>query len=151
MNKYREFKERTQNEFNNFPIGFAFNSEQFEESKKKLGVKDNSELVKIGCNGFIRKADRVKFHKMISSQNEEYDRLILEDTEGNGFIADIFKYELPNHEFGYTWDLEDTLDALDLTKEKVMSDKKYFNGINNALKEIYNAELTKDGYVVELD
>ena len=53
--------------------------------------------------------------------------------------------------FGYTWDLEDTLDALDLTKEKVMSDKKYFNGINNALKEIYNAELTKDGYVMELD
>ena len=88
---------------------------------------------------------------MISSQNEEYDRLILEDTEGNGFIADMFKYELPNHEFGYTWDLEDTLDALDLTKEKVMSDKKYFNGINNALKEIYNAELTKDGYVMELD
>lgn len=151
MNKYREFKERTQNEFNNFPIGFAFTSEQFEESKKKLGVKDNSELVKIGYNGFIRKTDRVKFHKMISSQNEEYDRLILEDTKGNGFIADMFKYELPNHEFGYTWDLEDTLDALDLTKEKVMSDKKYFNGINNALKEIYNAELTKDGYVMELD
>ena len=151
MNKYREFKEKTQNEFNNFPIGFAFTSKQFEESKKKLGVKDNSELVKIGCNAFIRKADRVKFHKMISSQNEEYDRLILEDIEGNGFIADMFKYELPNHEFGYTWDLEDTLDALDLTKEKVMSDKKYFNGINNALKEIYNAELTKDGYVMELD
>lgn len=150
MNKYEEYKDNRQKEINEFPIGFAFSDEQFEKMKEKLNVKSNKELISIGYNGFIRKSDKEEYIKLLKKGDEDFNRLISEDTNGEGFIADMFKYELPNHEFGYTWNLEDTLDALNLTKENVINDKKYFNGINIALREIYNAELLPEGYVTEL-
>ena len=112
---YREFKERTQNEFNSLPLMFAFSNKQFEEGKKKLDVKDDKELVSIGGGGFIKKVDAHLLDEMINRHNKEYEELMQNDE----FVYSAFYYELGNHEFCITLDPTDTLAALCLTVEEM--------------------------------
>ncbi len=46
--------------------------------------------------------------------------------------------ELANNEFGYTYELDETLDALGLTLDKVKADKRLRKGLNKALKKYYD-------------
>ena len=62
------------------------------------------------------------------------ENAIAADTTGDGFIFDMFVYELANHEYCITYDLEDTLDALGLTPEEVNADKRLSHGLNKAIK-----------------
>ena len=117
---YREFKERTQKEFNTLPLMFAFSNEQFEEGKKKLCVKDDKELVSIGGGGFIKKVDAHLLDEMINRHNKEYKELMQDDE----FLYSAFYYELGNHEYCITLDPEDTLEALCLTAEEVADDPR---------------------------
>ena len=66
---------------------------------------------------------------------EEQKKLIEEDTTGDGFIYSMFKYELANHEYGYTYDLEDTLRALGLTYEEVQEKPNLKKGLERALED----------------
>ena len=128
---YREFKERTQNEFNSLPLMFAFSNKQFEEGKKKLGVKDNQELYSIGGGGFIRKIDAPLLDEMTDRHNKEYEELMQNDE----FAYSAFYYELGNHEFCITLDPEDTLDALCLTVEEVKNDPRLMKIFLKAKKD----------------
>ena len=89
---YREFKERTQNEFNSLPLMFAFSNKQFEEGKAKLCVKDDKELVSIGGGGFIKKVDAHLLDEMIDRHNKEFEQLMQDDE----FAYSAFYYELGN-------------------------------------------------------
>ena len=53
-------------------------------------------------------------------------------------IKDMFAAELANNEFGYTYELDETLDALGLTLDKVKADKRLRKGLNKALKKYYD-------------
>ena len=117
---YREFKERKQKEFNTLPLMYAFSNEQFEEGKKKLCVKDDKELVRIGGGGFIKKVDAHLLDEMINRHNKEYEELMQNDE----FVYSAFYYELGNHEYCITLDPEDTLEALCLTAEEVADDPR---------------------------
>ena len=56
METYQELRTRQQKEVDALPLGFAFSEKQFEEMKAKLGVKENSELYRLGSTGgFYRK------------------------------------------------------------------------------------------------
>lgn len=112
---YREFKERTQNEFNSLPLMFAFSNKQFEEGKAKLGVKDDKELISIGGGGFIKKVDVHLLDEMIDRHNKEYEELMQNDE----FVYSAFYYELSNHEFCITLDPTDALVSLCLTVEEM--------------------------------
>ena len=58
METYQELRTRQQKEVDALPLGFAFSEKQFEEMKAKLGVKENSELYRLGnTGGFYRKID----------------------------------------------------------------------------------------------
>lgn len=46
--------------------------------------------------------------------------------------------ELANHEYGYTYELDDTLETLNLTLEEIKADKRLRSGLNAALKKYYN-------------
>ena len=59
---------------------------------------------------------------------------ISNDTTGDGFIYDMFNYELANHEYSYTWDVSDTLNELGFTIDYVKSNKNVLNGLLKALK-----------------
>lgn len=48
----------------------------------------------------------------------------------------MFCYELANHEYGYTYDLDPTLDALGLTIEEVRQNERLLHGLEEARKEV---------------
>jgi hypothetical protein len=139
MNKYEELKLKQQKEFNAFPIKFAFTKEQFDKAMFELGLTpDDTDKIYRVSDGFIRKTDSKAFNEMWDRFESEQERAMNEDKDGTGYIYDMFEYELANHEYGYTYDLRDTLDCLDLTLPQIKADKRLRTGLNKALKKYYD-------------
>ena len=136
MNAYQEMKDRQQKEFDAFPIGAAFSNQQFQQMMKKWGltVNDTDKICSIGGGCYIRKTDKEALRDLINRLNKEKQDAIAADTTGDGFIFDMFVYELANHEYCITYDLEDTLDALGLTTEQINTDKRLTHSLNKAIK-----------------
>ena len=137
MNKYYELKQKQEKERNDFPMFFAFNKKQFNEGMEKLGLDSNDidKIYNIGYGGFIRKKDSEKFTGLFDKHNNEMQTFINSDTTGEGFVFDMFRYELANHEYIITCSLADTLDALDLTLEEVNNNKLLLKGLKLAKKD----------------
>lgn len=139
MNKYAELKAKQQEEFNALPIGFAFGNEQFGKMMKDWGLdpeKDRDKICSIGFNGFVQKKDLEQFRETRKRHNAEMKAAIAADKTGGGFIYQMFLYELKNHEYGYTGDSEDTLDALGYTEEQVQADERLNRGFTKAKAKI---------------
>ncbi len=137
MNAYQLLKNRQQKEFNAFPLGAAFSKEQFAEMMQKWGLTENDtdKIISIGYGCFIRKSDRERFDEMNARLNKEMQDAIAADKTGDGFICDMFYYELANHEYCITYDLEETFDALGLTETQVNADKRLLRGLEKARKK----------------
>lgn len=135
-NTYKTLKDQHAKEFNEFPMQFAFSNEQFKEGMKKLGLKETEthKVYSFGGGGFYRRTDSKALGEMIERHNREMNEAIENDQTGEGYIFDMFDYELANHEFGYTWDLEPTLDALGLTMDEVKANERLLHGLNLAKK-----------------
>jgi hypothetical protein len=135
-NSYLVLKKKQQEEVNNFPMAFAFNEKQFEEAMEKLGLKktDTHKVYSFGGGGIYRRTDSEALRNMFDRHEKEMKEAIDNDSTGEGFIFDMFNYELANHEFGYTWDSEPTLEALGLTMEEVQANEKLLHGFNKAKK-----------------
>ena len=136
MNAYQQMKDCQQKEFDAFPIGAAFSNKQFEEMMQKWGltVNDTDKICSLGAGTYIRKTDKEALCALINRLNKEKQDAIAADTTGDGFIFDMFVYELANHEYCITYDLEETLDALGLTVEEIKADKRLHYGLNKAIK-----------------
>lgn len=137
MNKYNTLREKQQKEVNEFPMFFAFSEKQFEEGMKSLGLEpgDVKKIYKLGnTGGFFRKSDSEALHAMFDRHNKEMEDSIAADETGEGFIFDMFNYELANHEYGYTRDPEPTLDALGMTMEEIKADSRLLHGWKMAVK-----------------
>ena len=141
-NKYAEVKNKHQERVNKFPMKFFFSEKQFEEAMNGLGfTKDETnKVLSIPGGGIIRKTDAEAYRKMFEEIELEEKRNIEADKDGTGYIADMFEYELNNHEYGYTYNAEPALEALGLTFEQVKNNKKLLNGFNIALKKIKEFE-----------
>ena len=138
MMTYRQLKEKHQAEVNAFPLGAAFSDKQFKEMMAKWGLteKDTDKIYAFGSTGcFYRKSDAAAFHEMCNRHEKERQAAIESDTTGDGYIYQMFAYELSNQEYGYTGSFDDTFDALDLTYEQIIDDKKLRRGLNKALKQ----------------
>ncbi len=137
MNAYQEMIMKHQAEFNNFPMFFAFNQQQFSDGMQKLGLdpSDTKSIFSFGVGGFYRKSDAPLLHEMLDRQHQELAAAIAADQTGDGFIYDMFDCELSNHEYGYTQDLSDTLQALNLTPEEVNADPRYIHALTKAARE----------------
>ena len=150
-NLYEIMKEKHQKEFDEFPVAFAFSDEQFKEGMKKLGLNENDidKVCSIGNGGFIKKTDAKAFNEMFKRFDKEMKKAIENDKNGTGFIKDMFYYELGNHEYIYTYELEETIDALDLTMEEIEKNENLRKGLQLARKEYleeYNKPKTKKSY-----
>ena len=137
MNKYQELKESQSKRINSFPMFFAFTKSSSADGMKKFGLKETEtdKIVSIGSGGYIKKESVQDFKDMINSFENERQEAIKADTTGEGFIYDMFLYELRNHEYCYTGTVEDTLDALGMTFEEIEKDKALLNGLVLAKKE----------------
>lgn len=143
MNRYAELRQRQQEEFNALPLGFAFGQKQFDEMMRGWGLdpeKDTDKIYSIGAGGYVQKKDAELLHETHKRLDEEMEAAIAADETGEGFIYEMFLYELDNHEFGYTMDTEDTLDALGYTAEQVLADPRLKRGIEKAVTEICKRE-----------
>lgn len=138
MNQYNVLRTRQQKEIDAFPFMFAFSQKQFDEGMIRLGLKptDTDKIYSIGGGGYIRKTDSAAMHEMLDRHAAEMQAAIDADETGEGFVKDMFLYELDNHEFSYTYDMEPALDALGLTMEQVANDRKLSNGLYLARRVI---------------
>lgn len=146
-NRYEELKQRQQKEFNQLPLGFAFCEKQFNEMMKGWGLdpeKDIDKIYRIPGGGFIQKKDHTLFHETMNKHYRETREAIEADPDGTGFVCEMFVYELDNHEYGYTGELGDTLDALGIEWEKILTSKKFLTGLKKAQQIILNRELSGD-------
>ena len=137
MNKYTELKNKQQKEINAFPLGAAFNNEQFAEMMHKWGLTENDtdKIYHIGGGCYIRRSDHTAFHEMLDRHEREREAAIAADTKGDGYIYDMFYTELANHEYCITCDLTDTIYALGLSVDEINADKRLLHGLNKAVKQ----------------
>lgn len=139
MNQYQEMMDRQQQEFNALPLGFAFGQKQFDKMMEGWGLhpeRDIGKISSIGAGGYLQKKDVELLRRTRARHQKELEAAIEEDRTGAGFIYQMFFYELANHEYGYTRDAEDTLDALGYTIEQVQADQRLRRGFERACKEI---------------
>ena len=138
MNRYMELKQRQQAEFNAFPMQFAFSERQFAESMAALGLEptDTDKIYSAPGGGFYRREDSHRLQEMTNRFDRELAEAIAADTTGEGFIYEMFLYELDNHEYGYTGDTEEALDTLGYTAAEVLGDSRLKRGIEKAVTEI---------------
>lgn len=138
MNKYSELKKRHQNRINALPLMFAFSQQQFKEGMARWGLteKDTDKIYKLGATGgFYQRKDSTLIFSAFEQNEQEMAAAIAADPDGTGFIKDMFLYEIANHEYCITYDLEPTLDALNLTEDDVMNDERLLNGSKLATRE----------------
>ena len=135
-NQYRMLKARQQEEFNAFPKFFAFSHEQFAEGMRKLGLdpKETDKISALGdTGGFFRKTDVPALKAMFERHHSEIKEAIEADKRGDGFIYDMFAYELANHEYCYTEDPSEALQALRLTPEDIENNPKMRRALKRAM------------------
>jgi hypothetical protein len=133
---YGEFRKAERDAINALPIEFAFSKEQFEQGMKNLGltVDDKDKVCAMPfCGGFIRKTDTKTVIDTFIFYSRELDRLMLDDD----FAVDAIRYELDNHEYGYTGDPSDALEALGLPRSISELDDRMKSLFSKATKLCY--------------
>lgn len=139
MKKYAEMRQRQQKELNALPLGFAFSNQQFSEMMEAWGLdsqKDLDKIYRLPGGGFVQKKYHALLHETMDRHDGELQAAIAEDTTGDGFIYQMFFRELANHEYGYTKDYAETLDALGYTLEEVQADKRLIHGLEKAARRL---------------
>jgi hypothetical protein len=143
MNRYKALKEKHQQEVNTFPMRFAFSDKQFEEGMRELGLspEDTDKIYALpGTGGFYKRTDAPTLHEMFDRHEKERQEAIAGDQTGDGYIFDMFYYELGNHEYCYTGSTEQTLDYLDFTMDEINKDKRLKHGLEKAKKAQWEAD-----------
>lgn len=133
---YQQLVDKQQKEVNEFPLGAAYNKKQFEEMMAKWNLKptDTDQITTIMNGVFIRKSDIPAYIELVNKLHNETQKAIKNDETGDGFVYQMFAYELDNHEYSVTYGLEETLDALGYTIEDIQNDRKLSHGLKKALK-----------------
>lgn len=135
MCKYLELKKENQKKFDEFAKNniywiFAFSENEFKKRLDELNLKPE-ELTSIGAGGFIKKCNIKAYNDLSKSLTNEIEQIKDNDDE----LKKAFIYELANHEYCITYDLDDTLDALGLTREEMQENIKLALIMNDAIIE----------------
>lgn len=131
MESYLDMKARHEKEINEFPFGFAFSNEQFKEMMEKWGLTENDtdKILSIGMGGYIRKIDKENMQNLFKRHKEEKEKGYKNDQ----FLQSAIEYELGNHEYIITYDLEPTLSALGYSID-ILQNKRFKNILEKAKK-----------------
>ena len=90
MMTMKELKQKQQAEFDAFPLGFAFNKEQFQQMMEKWGlsVNDTDKIFSIGGGGYVRKQDAEALIAM-SKRHKEERKILRKELKAAKLIAGI--------------------------------------------------------------
>ena len=140
MNKYKELRDRQRKEYEAIPKAFVFTNEDFPKAMKALGLKPDEfdKVATIGYGCLMRKESAAEFEGLSKKHRQEFFNEISEDTSGDGFIYDMFVYELAKHDFCVSYDSTDALDALGFTLEYVFLDNALRHGYTKAVQYFEN-------------
>ena len=72
---------------------------------------------------------------MFARHRKELEEAIAADKAGDNFIYEMFLTELSNHEYSYTGDVQDTLDALGITPQYMEATPQLKAGLDLACKK----------------
>ena len=137
-NAYKILKDKHQAEVNALPIKFAFGKDQFKRCMSEWGLTEHQTDMLYGLGdtgGFYLKTDSDLILGTLKRHTQEMETAISENANGC-FVFDMFCYELANHEYGYTGDLTDTLEALGLTLNEVKQNNVLNISLNNAIESV---------------
>lgn len=130
VNLYRILKKKQEKRLNEVIekyCFFAFSDKQFEEGMKRFGLStdpaDLQKVVKFYGGGFILKDHAEELRQALTKNHEELHEAL---HSGADFAHDAFLTELYDHEYSYTGDPTDAVEALGLTMEEVLKDE-YLN------------------------
>ncbi|MHB1255254.1 MAG: DUF7659 family protein [Dethiobacteraceae bacterium] len=143
MTSYHEIKRAHEKEFAKFPLFFAFDDKQFAVGMSRLGLtpEDTDKIYSLnGTGGFYLRSDSDRLFAMFDQHSREITEAISEDKTGEGFIFDMFRYELANHEYIITGNISDALEAIGLTLERVNGDKALLHGLKKAIRSLGRRE-----------
>ena len=133
MESYMDMQARHRKEIDALPICYAFNKEQLEEAKKKLG---DVPLATFGYGSVYRKADFGLISAVFDRHEEEHKRL----REDYKALEDGFLYEMANHEFNINWQgTEDVLWCFGMTEDDLKNPqikKAWDNALSRYWKDI---------------
>lgn len=128
MESYMDMKARHRKEIDALPICYAFNKEQLDEAKKKLG---DVSLATFGFGSVYLKADFGLISAVFDRHEEEHKRL----REDYKALEDGFLYEMANHEFNINWQgIEDVLRCFGMTEDDLK---------NPQIKEAWDKALSR--------
>ena len=117
---------------NNFEgIFFAFSKTQMDQELKRLNT-DKKSICSIGAGGYILKERKRAFLRMLEENKNELEK----GFKDKAFTYSAFEYELYNHEYGVTGDIEDTLDSLGITFEELKENKMWLEQMARAEKNV---------------
>ncbi len=108
---YQELNLKHSKEMDSFDgIFFAFNMEQFKEGMLKIGLQpdETSKIFKIVAGGYMLKSRDAAFEEMLTRHNQERQEL----RKDRKLAIEALTYELQNHEYSYTGEIEPALEAL---------------------------------------
>lgn len=115
IESHQQMKSRHSNEIGNIKgLFWAFSNSQLDEGLLKTNstVKD---IVSIGAGGYIRRDELQAFKDLLERHaTERKERL-----KDQKILFDSLVYELGNHEYCITYNPQDALDALGLSREDV--------------------------------
>lgn len=145
MNAYEQLRQKQQEEFNAFPIHFAFGQEQIDRKIKELKLskdpkKRAEQIVPIGAGGFVLKKDFPAFAEMCKRHSRQRIEAMAEGEKGGTYLYDMFRTELVNHEYGYTVDVSDTLESLGLTEKDLTEKPALKEALDRAAADIRKEE-----------
>ena len=137
MNSYLLLKERHKQETGDFPFFFAFDNEQFTKGMARFGLTPDETdkiygLSNVGGAFYLRK-DAPRLYEMYARHDREREEAISADSTGDGYIFEMFRHELAKRDFGYTWDVTETLEALGYTMEGINHSESLQHGLDKAI------------------
>lgn len=113
---YSDFKLAERESIDALPIEFAFNDDQFHEMLKKFGLtlSEKDKLRRTPGGGFCLATDAKMIVDTMLSWSRKLTEMINSDDD---FAVDALRYELDNHEYGYTGEPDDALESLGLPSD----------------------------------
>lgn len=140
MNRYKEMRDRHQKEYEELAEGnvfYAFTDDQFDEGMRSIGLdpEDTDKIYRGSVGGmFYRRGFSDTLKAFWRGADQELREAVEDDKTGDGFIYDMFVYELGDQEFLVTYDTTDAVEAAGFTPEEIEESPALKHGLDKAVR-----------------